>query len=131
MRVCCFPVSRVDFPNLASQGNRVMKSTPVKGTSAGSLSRQKSVGGKPAEQSLSSSPATAQAYLKGKRDAMTNHSGKPLHDRLSFHHIYCPLTYFFDWSFFSFQRPWTSEIGARVSVLGLLGQMVSLISLVA
>ncbi|KAL4649920.1 hypothetical protein ACB092_01G049300 [Castanea dentata] len=65
---------QVDFPHLASQGNRVMKSTPVKGTSAGSLSRQKSVGGKPAEQSLSSSPATAQAYLKGKRDAMTNRS---------------------------------------------------------
>lgn len=62
---------QVDFPHLASQGNRAMKSTPVKGTSAGgSLSRQKSVAGKPAEQSLSSSPASAQASLRGKRDAI-------------------------------------------------------------
>jgi hypothetical protein len=93
VKVCCFSVIRVDFPHLASQGNRAMKSTPVKGTSAGgSLSRQKSVAGKPAEQSLSSSPASAQASLRGKRDAI--HSGKSLHDWLSFHHIYCPLTLF-------------------------------------
>lgn len=64
---------QVDFPNLASQSSRVMKSTPVKGTSAGSLSRQKSVGGKAAERVLSSSPAS-QASLKGKRDSSNNHS---------------------------------------------------------
>ncbi|XP_040997643.1 protein ESSENTIAL FOR POTEXVIRUS ACCUMULATION 1-like [Juglans microcarpa x Juglans regia] len=59
------------FPHLASQGTRIMKTTPVKGTSSGSFGRQKSVGGKSAERSLSSSPASA---LKGKRDFMTNHS---------------------------------------------------------
>lgn len=75
MKIVVF-ISRADFPHLASQGSRVMKSTPVKGTSTGSLSRQKSVVGKPAERSLSSSPASAQASLKGKRDAMNNHSGK-------------------------------------------------------
>lgn len=114
-------MSRVDFPHLASQGNRVMKSTPVKGTSAGSLSRQKSFGGKPAEQSLSSSPATAQAYLKGKRDAMTNHSGKPLLDWLSFHHIYCPLTYFFLLVFFLFSEAMDFRDWCESECLRLIG----------
>ncbi|KAG7941684.1 hypothetical protein I3843_16G056900 [Carya illinoinensis] len=65
---------QADFPHLASQGNRAIKSTSVKGASSGSLSRQKSVGGRPADRSLSSSPASAQASSKGKRDVMTNHS---------------------------------------------------------
>lgn len=63
-----------------------MKITPVKGASSGSLSRQKSVGGKPAERALSSSPA--QASLKGKRDAMTNHSGKLVQVLGSFHCVF-------------------------------------------
>lgn len=62
---------QADFPQLASQGT---KTTPVKGTLTGSLSRQKSMGGKPGEHSLSSSPASTHSSLKGKRDAMTKHS---------------------------------------------------------
>ncbi|KAJ6880794.1 hypothetical protein NC652_033975 [Populus alba x Populus x berolinensis] len=44
-------------------------STPV-----ASLGRQKSVGGRPAEHSLSSSPATTQSSVEGKRDTMSKHS---------------------------------------------------------
>ncbi|XP_059636440.1 protein ESSENTIAL FOR POTEXVIRUS ACCUMULATION 1 [Cornus florida] len=62
-----------DFPHLASQGSWGTKTTPVKGTPGGSLNRQKSVGGRAAERSLSSSPA-AQSSLKGKKSAMTKHS---------------------------------------------------------
>lgn len=57
-----------DFPLLSSQGSWG-KNTPGKGNLGGSLSRQKSTGGRPAERSLSSSPA-----LKGKRDVLTKHS---------------------------------------------------------
>nr|XP_043614542.1 protein ESSENTIAL FOR POTEXVIRUS ACCUMULATION 1-like isoform X2 [Erigeron canadensis] len=53
-----------DFPQLANQSSW-SKSTPGKAIS----SRQKSVGGRPAEASLSSSPA-----LKGKKDALAKHS---------------------------------------------------------
>ncbi|KAM5564855.1 protein ESSENTIAL FOR POTEXVIRUS ACCUMULATION 1 [Rosa sericea] len=65
---------QADFPQLASQGSRGMKSTPAKVTSGGSLSRQKSASGKGTERLLSSSPASAQSSLKGKRDAMTKQS---------------------------------------------------------
>lgn len=68
--------SRVDFPHLASQGSWGTKNTPVKGSPGGSLNRQKSMGGRAAEYSLSSSPASAHSSLKGKRDAMSKHSGK-------------------------------------------------------
>lgn len=74
----CLCVSRADFPHLASQGSRGMKNTPVKVTSAGSLNRQKSAGGKATERLLSTSPASAQSSIKGKRDAMTRQSGKLL-----------------------------------------------------
>lgn len=67
---------RADFPQLASQGSRGMKSTHAKVNSAGSLSRQKSTVGKGTERLLSSSPAPAQSSVKGKRDAMTKQSGK-------------------------------------------------------
>ncbi|KDP38490.1 hypothetical protein JCGZ_04415 [Jatropha curcas] len=60
-----------EFPNLGSQGSWGAKNTPVKGTS---LSRQKSMGGRHAEHSLSSSPASVQSSLKGKRDAISKHS---------------------------------------------------------
>ncbi|KAM1021553.1 hypothetical protein ACFX15_041869 [Malus domestica] len=63
---------QADFPHLASQGSQGVKNTPVKGTSAGSLGRQKSVGGKSNERLLSSSPS--QSSTKGKRDAMTKQS---------------------------------------------------------
>ncbi|XP_039027065.1 protein ESSENTIAL FOR POTEXVIRUS ACCUMULATION 1-like [Hibiscus syriacus] len=63
-----------DFPVLANASRWGTKSTPTKGTSSGSLNRQKSVGGRPIEHTLSSSPASAQSSLKGKRDMMTNHS---------------------------------------------------------
>ena len=36
------------------------------------------MGGRPAEHSLSSSPATTQSSVKGKRDTMSKHSGKVL-----------------------------------------------------
>lgn len=74
------------FPELANQDGWVTKSTPVKGTVGGSLSRQKSAGIRPAERSLSLSPASAQASLKGKRDAMNKHSGNSYnHDNMHMH----------------------------------------------
>ncbi|KAJ8541004.1 hypothetical protein K7X08_001820 [Anisodus acutangulus] len=63
-----------DYPQLGSQGSWGSKTTPVKGNPRGSLSRQKSVSGKPAERVLSSSPASAHSSLKGKKDALTKHS---------------------------------------------------------
>ncbi|XP_019432824.1 PREDICTED: uncharacterized protein LOC109339763 isoform X1 [Lupinus angustifolius] len=63
-----------DFPQLAGQGSRRSKNVPLKGNSSGSLSRQKSVSGKPTEPSLSSSPASSQSILKSKKDVMTKHS---------------------------------------------------------
>ncbi|OIW03483.1 hypothetical protein TanjilG_14708 [Lupinus angustifolius] len=63
-----------DFPQLSSQGSRGSKIVPVKGNTPVSLTRQKSAGGKPTEQSLSSSPASSQSMSKLKKDAMTKHS---------------------------------------------------------
>lgn len=71
-----FPVNRSDFPHLSNQGSWGTKSTPGKATLSGSLSRQKSVGGRTAERTFSSSPASAQSSLKGRKDALTKHSGK-------------------------------------------------------
>ncbi|KAK6939447.1 GYF domain [Dillenia turbinata] len=65
---------RTEFPLLANQGSRGTKSTPAKGSLGGSVSRQKSMGGRTADGYLSSSPAANQTSLKGKRDAMTKHS---------------------------------------------------------
>ncbi|CAI8606429.1 unnamed protein product [Vicia faba] len=62
------------FPQLASQGSRGSKNIPLKGSSPGLLTRQKSASGKPTERPLSSSPASSQSVLKLKRDAMTKHS---------------------------------------------------------
>ncbi|KAF8024337.1 hypothetical protein BT93_F1506 [Corymbia citriodora subsp. variegata] len=63
-----------EFPKLASQTSWGTKNTPVKGTSSGSFSRQKSVGARPVEHTLLSSPASGQTSLKGKREAMNKHS---------------------------------------------------------
>ncbi|KAE9600084.1 putative GYF-like domain-containing protein [Lupinus albus] len=63
-----------DFPQLSSQGSRGSKIVPLKGNSPASITRQKSVGGKPTEKSLSSSPASSQSLSKSKKDAMTKHS---------------------------------------------------------
>ncbi|GMJ02663.1 Essential for poteXvirus Accumulation 1 [Hibiscus trionum] len=63
-------IKRGEFPVPANAGGWGTKSTPTKGTASGSLSRQKSVGGRP----LSSSPASAQSSHKGKRDMLTTHS---------------------------------------------------------
>ncbi|XP_022750461.1 uncharacterized protein LOC111299508 [Durio zibethinus] len=65
---------QADFPLLARVGSWGTKTTPVKGTASGSLTRQKSVGGRPNERTLSSSPASAHSSLKGKRDTLTKHS---------------------------------------------------------
>ncbi|CAN1835727.1 Protein ESSENTIAL FOR POTEXVIRUS ACCUMULATION 1 [Linum perenne] len=59
-----------EFPNLASQGSWGTKTTPVKATPAGSLSRQKSVTSRPGERQISASPA--KTSLKGKKDATNN-----------------------------------------------------------
>ncbi|KAL6982783.1 hypothetical protein U1Q18_016174 [Sarracenia purpurea var. burkii] len=69
-----FRASRSDFPHLANQGSWGTKSSPVKGTFGGSLSRQKSMGGRPSAHSLSSSPVSSQPSLKGKKDSITKHS---------------------------------------------------------
>ncbi|GMJ02661.1 Essential for poteXvirus Accumulation 1 [Hibiscus trionum] len=63
-----------DFPVLANVGSWGAKSTPTKGNASGSLGRQKSVGGRPTERTLSSSPASVQSSFKGKRDMLTKHS---------------------------------------------------------
>ncbi|KAL0432425.1 UNVERIFIED_CONTAM: protein ESSENTIAL FOR POTEXVIRUS ACCUMULATION 1 [Sesamum latifolium] len=63
-----------DFPQLGKQGSWGSKTTPAKGTLGGSLNRQKSVGGRPAEYSFSSSASSAQPALKGKKNALTKHS---------------------------------------------------------
>ncbi|KAK8623345.1 hypothetical protein V6N13_118231 [Hibiscus sabdariffa] len=63
-----------DFPVLANVGSWGAKSTPTKVNASGSLSRQKSVGGRPSERTLSSSPASTQSSLKGKREMLTKHS---------------------------------------------------------
>ncbi|KAI3440069.1 GYF domain-containing protein [Psidium guajava] len=65
---------QAEFPKLASQTSWGTKNTPVKGTPSGSFSRQKSVGVRPVEHILSSSPASGQTSLKGKREAMNKHS---------------------------------------------------------
>ncbi|PPS05992.1 hypothetical protein GOBAR_AA14657 [Gossypium barbadense] len=62
-----------DFPLLANVGGWGTKSTPAKGTANGALSRQKS-SGRAIERTLSSSPASAQSFLKGKSDMLTKHS---------------------------------------------------------
>lgn len=64
----------------------MVKNSPVKGAVAGSLSRRISVGGKPVERSISSSPSSAHSSMKGKKNTLTNkHSGKPLKALFSFH----------------------------------------------
>ncbi|GAV70277.1 GYF domain-containing protein [Cephalotus follicularis] len=62
------------FPHLTNQSSWGTKNTPIKSTSGGSLGRQKSLGGRAAERTLTSSPASAQSLLKGKRDTLTKHS---------------------------------------------------------
>ncbi|XP_021754626.1 uncharacterized protein LOC110719949 isoform X3 [Chenopodium quinoa] len=61
------------FPQLGNQGSLVAKSTPVKGTPAASISRQKSTGSRAVEHSITSSPVSSQVSGKGKRDGSTKH----------------------------------------------------------
>ncbi|KAK4429180.1 protein ESSENTIAL FOR POTEXVIRUS ACCUMULATION 1 [Sesamum alatum] len=63
-----------DFPQLGTQGGWGSKNTPVKGTLGGSLNRQKSTGGRPADYSLSATASSAQSSLKGKKTALNKHS---------------------------------------------------------
>ncbi|XP_011074530.1 uncharacterized protein LOC105159236 isoform X1 [Sesamum indicum] len=63
-----------DFPQLGKQGSWGRQTPPAKGTLGGSLNRQKSVGGRPAEYSFSSSASSAQPALKEKKNALTKHS---------------------------------------------------------
>lgn len=106
-------MSRSDFPSLANPYSRGSRGTPAKGTVGGSMSRQKS---------LSSSPSAAQSSFKGRRDAITKHTGK---------NTTCLKNLLFEFLFICshhmliLQKPWTSEIGVRVSLFGWLGQRVS------
>lgn len=63
-----------DFPQLGNQGGRTTKSTPGKGASVASLNKQKLAGGKSIDHSFSSSPASIQSSVKGKRDGSTKRS---------------------------------------------------------
>ncbi|XP_077224090.1 protein ESSENTIAL FOR POTEXVIRUS ACCUMULATION 1-like isoform X2 [Tasmannia lanceolata] len=63
-----------DFPSLANPSSWGSKGTPVKGAPGGSLSRQKSSSGRPANYPLSSSPASAQSSSKGRSDAVTKYA---------------------------------------------------------
>ncbi|KAI6688858.1 hypothetical protein NL676_025686 [Syzygium grande] len=65
---------QAEFPKLASQTSWGTKNTPIKGTPSVSFSRQKSVNVRPVEHTLSSSPASGQTSLKGKREAMNKRS---------------------------------------------------------
>ncbi|KAK4490330.1 hypothetical protein RD792_001004 [Penstemon davidsonii] len=63
-----------DFPQLGTHGSWGNKSTPVKGTLGGSLNKQKSTGGKPADYSLAASASSGQSSQKGKKNASTKNS---------------------------------------------------------
>ncbi|XP_044510757.1 protein ESSENTIAL FOR POTEXVIRUS ACCUMULATION 1-like isoform X2 [Mangifera indica] len=65
---------QVDFPMLSNQGSWGNKNTPVKSTPGGSLIRQKSVGVRAAERTLSISPASTQSSLKERKDSMAKYS---------------------------------------------------------
>ncbi|XP_043712506.1 protein ESSENTIAL FOR POTEXVIRUS ACCUMULATION 1-like isoform X2 [Telopea speciosissima] len=62
-----------DFPSLAKQSGWGSKATAVKGTVAGSTSRQKSTGSRSTDYSVSSS-AVSQSLLRGKRDTISKQS---------------------------------------------------------
>ncbi|KAJ4966449.1 hypothetical protein NE237_018298 [Protea cynaroides] len=62
-----------DFPSLAKQSSWGSKTTAVKGTVAGSTSRQKSTGTRSADYSVSSS-AVSQSSLRRKRDTVIKQS---------------------------------------------------------
>ncbi|CAO2817803.1 unnamed protein product [Amaranthus hypochondriacus] len=61
------------FSQLNNQGSWATKSTPTKVTPGASIRRQKSAGGRGLEHYASSSPSSAQASIKGKRDGNTKH----------------------------------------------------------
>lgn len=65
---------------LSNQGSWGNKNTPVKSTPGGSLIRQKSVGVRAAEHTLSISPASTQSSLKERKDSMAKYSGKCIVD---------------------------------------------------
>lgn len=68
-----FITCRSDYPQLSTQSSLGNKMPPVKGNLGGSLNRPKSIGGRPADQSLASS---TQSSLKGKKNASTKQSGR-------------------------------------------------------
>lgn len=68
-------MSRDVFPQLNDQGSWATKSTPAKGTPGASIRRQKSAGGRVLELYTSSSPSSAQASVKSKRDGNSKHLG--------------------------------------------------------
>ncbi|XP_077233303.1 protein ESSENTIAL FOR POTEXVIRUS ACCUMULATION 1-like isoform X2 [Tasmannia lanceolata] len=63
-----------DFPSFANPSTWGSKGTPVKGAAGGSLSRQKSSSGRPADYLLSLSPASAQSSSKGRKDAVNKYA---------------------------------------------------------
>ncbi|KAK9108834.1 hypothetical protein Sjap_016894 [Stephania japonica] len=65
-----------DFPSLSNApvGASGYKNTPSKGILGGLSSRQRSLGSKPVDYSLASSPAAVQSSPKGRMDAATKHA---------------------------------------------------------
>ncbi|KAG6406422.1 hypothetical protein SASPL_134022 [Salvia splendens] len=62
------------YPQLGTQGSWGSKTTPVKGNAGGPLNREKSIGGRPAEYSLSSTASSTQSSMKGKKNASDKNS---------------------------------------------------------
>ncbi|KAL1534854.1 protein ESSENTIAL FOR POTEXVIRUS ACCUMULATION 1-like isoform X2 [Salvia divinorum] len=60
------------YPQLGTQGSWGSKTPPVKGNNGGQLNREKSIGGRPVEYSLSSAVSSTQSSLKGKKNASKN-----------------------------------------------------------
>lgn len=118
---------RSDFPLLGSQGSWGSKITQTKGGTPGkTLNRQKSSGGGPGEYTISSSPTSSQPSLRGKKDALTKHSGRSLLERVCFLFSFLKKNRENEPVSFTIllQRQWTLRNGVRTSASDLLGQKV-------
>ncbi|XP_042006493.1 protein ESSENTIAL FOR POTEXVIRUS ACCUMULATION 1-like isoform X1 [Salvia splendens] len=62
------------YPQLGTQGSWGSKTPPVKGNAGGPLNREKSIGGRPAEYSLSSTASFTRSSMKGKKNASNKNS---------------------------------------------------------
>ncbi|XP_042008540.1 protein ESSENTIAL FOR POTEXVIRUS ACCUMULATION 1-like [Salvia splendens] len=62
------------YPQLGTQGSWGSRTPPVKGNAGVPLNREKSIGGWPAEYSLSSTASSTQSSMKGKKNASNKNS---------------------------------------------------------